>query len=44
MVQIEDLIKSGIIDPVKVLRCSIENAASAATTILTTESLICDTM
>ncbi len=42
--KIEDLIKSGIIDPVKVLRCSIENAASAATTILTTESLICDTM
>lgn len=40
----EDLIKSGIIDPVKVLRCSLENAASAATMILTFETLICDTI
>lgn len=38
----EDLIVSGIIDPVKVLRCSLENAASAATMILTSETLICD--
>lgn len=39
---IEDLIKTGIIDPVKVLRCSLENAASAAAMILTSETLICD--
>lgn len=42
--KIEDLVKSGIIDPVKVLRCSLENAASVATMILTSETLICDTL
>lgn len=41
---VEDLVKVGIIDPVKVLRCSLENAASAATMILTSETLICDVM
>lgn len=40
----EDLDTSGIIDPVKVLRCSLENAASAATMILTSETLICDSL
>lgn len=35
----EDLVESGIIDPVKVLRCSLENAASAATMIITSECL-----
>lgn len=39
---IEDLVEAGIIDPVKVLRCSLENAASAAGMILTSETLICD--
>lgn len=39
---IEDLIESGIIDPVKVLRCSLENAASTATMVLTSDTLICD--
>lgn len=38
----EDLVVSGIIDPVKVIRCSIQNAASAATMILTSQTLICD--
>ncbi len=42
--QIEDLVQSGIIDPVKVLRCSLENAASSATMILTSETLIVDTV
>lgn len=42
--KIEDLIQTGIIDPVKVLRCSLENAASAATMILTSETLIVDTL
>lgn len=41
---IEDLIDSGIIDPKKVLRCALQNAASAASMILTSEVLICDTM
>ena len=31
----KDLIKSGIIDPYKVLRVSLENAASCATTLFT---------
>lgn len=39
---IEDLVEAGIIDPVKVLRCSLENAASAAGMILTSETLIVD--
>jgi chaperonin GroEL len=34
----EDLMKSGIIDPVKVLRCAIENAVMVATQIMTTGS------
>ncbi len=41
---VEDLIEAGIIDPVKVLRCSLENAASAAGMILTSETLIVDTL
>jgi chaperonin GroEL len=36
----EDMIKSGIIDPVKVVRCALENAASASGTLLTTEVVI----
>lgn len=36
---IEDLIGAGVIDPAKVLRCSLQNAASAASMILTTECL-----
>lgn len=40
----EDLIVSGIIDPIKVLRCSIENAASASTMIITSNTLIVDTL
>jgi len=30
----------GIIDPTKVTRCALENAASAANTLLTTECVI----
>jgi len=36
----EDMVKSGIVDPVKVCRSALENAASIAAMILTTESLI----
>jgi chaperonin GroEL len=42
--KIEDLVKAGIIDPVKVLRCALQNAASSATMILTSEAMIVDTM
>lgn len=37
-----DMVKNGIIDPTKVVRCAIINAASVASTILTTECLVCD--
>jgi chaperonin GroEL len=40
----EDLVSAGVIDPVKVLRCALENAASAAGMILTSETLICDVL
>jgi chaperonin GroEL len=38
----EDMIKSGVIDPAKVTRGALENAASIAAMILTTEALITD--
>lgn len=38
----EDLIEAGVIDPTKVVRCALENAASVAGLILTTETLIAD--
>ena len=38
----EDLRKAGIIDPAKVARVALENAASIAGMFLTTECLICD--
>jgi chaperonin GroEL len=34
--QIEDLVAVGVIDPVKVTRCALQNAASAAGTLITT--------
>lgn len=38
----EDLLKEGIIDPVKVTRTALQNAASAAAILLTTEAAIAD--
>jgi chaperonin GroEL len=38
----DDLIKEGIIDPVKVTRTALQNAASAAAILLTTEAAIAD--
>lgn len=38
----EDLMKSGVIDPTKVVRCSLQNAASVVGLILTTECMIAD--
>ena len=37
-----DLIKAGIIDPAKVTRSALENAASVAGMILSTEALVTD--
>jgi len=37
-----DMVEQGIIDPTKVLRLSLENAVSVATSILTTDVLIVD--
>ncbi len=37
-----DLIKEGVIDPVKVVRCALENAASVASLMLTTETMIAE--
>ncbi|MDP2703024.1 MAG: TCP-1/cpn60 chaperonin family protein, partial [Candidatus Rokubacteria bacterium] len=38
----EDLMKAGIIDPTKVERVALQNAASVASLLLTTEALITD--
>jgi len=38
----EDLFKAGVIDPAKVARIALENAASIASLLLTTEALICE--
>jgi len=37
-----DMIKAGIVDPTKVCRSALENAASVAAMVLTTESLVSD--
>jgi chaperonin GroEL len=38
----ENLVKAGVIDPAKVVRSALQNAASIASLLLTTEALICD--
>jgi chaperonin GroEL len=38
----EDMVAAGIIDPTKVVRCAIQNAASVASLLITTEALIAD--
>ncbi|HVM02901.1 MAG TPA: chaperonin GroEL [Acidimicrobiales bacterium] len=40
--QFEDLFKAGIIDPAKVTRSALQNAASIAAMLLTTECLVAD--
>ncbi len=40
--QYGDMIAMGIVDPTKVCRCAMENAASVASMVLTTESLVAD--
>ena len=38
----EDLVAAGVIDPTKVVRCALENAASVATLLLTSDALIAE--
>ena len=38
----KDLVEAGIIDPAKVTRMSLENAASIAALLLTTEAVVTD--
>ena len=40
--QYVDMNEAGIIDPTKVTRCALQNAASVAASVLTTESLVAD--
>ncbi len=40
--QFEDLVKAGVIDPAKVTRSALQNAASIAGLLLTTEALVAD--
>ena len=39
---VKDMIEAGIVDPTKVTRSALENAASVASMVLTTESLVAD--
>ena len=39
----EDLVVAGIIDPTKVVRCALQNAASVSTLLLTSDVLITNT-
>ena len=40
--EIVDLVKEGVIDPAKVTRSALQNAASIASLLLTTEALVAD--
>ncbi len=40
--QYVDMVKEGILDPVKVTRSALQNATSVASTLLTTESVVAD--
>jgi chaperonin GroEL len=40
--QYEDLVNAGVIDPVKVVRTALQNAASIASLLLTTEALVAE--
>src|SRR5579872_396770 len=40
--KLEDLVKAGVIDPAKVTRSALQNAASVAGLLLTTEALVAD--
>ena len=38
----EDMVKAGVIDPTKVTRSALQNAASIASLMLTTEAMVCE--
>ena len=38
----EDLVEAGVIDPTKVVRMALQNAASVASLLLTTDALVSD--
>jgi chaperonin GroEL len=40
--EFEELVKAGVIDPAKVTRSALQNAASVAALLLTTEALVAD--
>jgi len=40
--QYEDLVKAGVVDPKKVTRAALQNAASIAGLLLTTECIIAE--
>jgi chaperonin GroEL len=40
--QYEDLTKAGVIDPTKVVRCALQNAASVASLLITTEAMVAE--
>ena len=40
--ELEDLVKAGIIDPTMVTRSALQNAASIAKNIITTEAVVVD--
>ena len=40
--ELEDLVDAGVIDPAKVTRAALQNAASIAALLLTTEALVAD--
>jgi chaperonin GroEL len=40
--ELTDMVKAGIVDPAKVTRAALQNAASIAAMVLTTEVLVAD--
>jgi chaperonin GroEL len=40
--EFEDLVKAGIVDPTKVVRCALQNAASVAALLITTEAMVAE--
>jgi chaperonin GroEL len=40
--RVRRLVKSGVIDPAKVTRSALQNAASISALMLTTEAMICE--
>ncbi|MEW6434220.1 MAG: chaperonin GroEL [Myxococcota bacterium] len=40
--EFEDLLKAGVIDPAKVSRCALQNAASVSSLMLTTEAMVAE--